>query len=83
MPVWYSFNFELVWALPNILLECDSRGLRLTEDFRELKVENNNWLQHNFDIMRMYALYKNFPVKKWPLYSKMVDMLKHHDCHLI
>jgi hypothetical protein len=58
------------------LLECDSHGfgLRLTEDFRGLKVENNNWIQHIFDIMRMYAVYKNIPVKKWSLYPKMVEM---------
>jgi hypothetical protein len=38
-----SLNFKLVWALPSIGLECDALGfgLRLTEDFRGLKVENS------------------------------------------
>jgi hypothetical protein len=57
-------SFKLVWALPNIGLECDALGfgLRLTQDFRGLKVKNsNNGIQCNFDIMRICTIYKNIP----------------------
>jgi hypothetical protein len=48
-----------------------------------LKVENHNGIQCNFDIMRIYTIYKNGPPKKCSLYPEMVEMHNCQNCPLV
>jgi hypothetical protein len=70
----FSLNFKFVWALPSIELKCIALGfgLRLTEDFRGLKVENSVIMGCNttFDIMRIHTMYCNKSCKVMFIISK-------------